>query len=325
MAYTFRMREANGADPAGVEQPDELDTRLSLHKLEILCCVVELGGVTRAAEHMFVAQPVLTAHLRSIEDRLKVKLFVRSGRHLELTEAGERVHAWASETLTQSRSMYRELQGLTDGQRGAAFVVANMSIGSYLLPEILTAFMRERPEAVVSLAIREEEAVIRAIEQGECDFGVVVGGVPPMSDGLESELLAWEDVLLVAAPEGPPPGETIKLKDLRTVPIVGPPHGSVRRTLVDRTLNDLGAPSYHAVLELGHPEALKRAARGGIGGALLFRSAVEEEIARGELRNVPFEDASPTLPIYAVKRKDKRLSALQQQLLDAIRQALAER
>lgn len=305
------------------EHESELDTRISLQKLEILCLVVELGGVTRAAEHMFVAQPVVTAHLRSLEQRLGVTLFTRSGRHLELTEAGERVHAWASETLTRARTMYREVQGLADGKRGAAFIVASMSVGSYVLPSVLTAFHKARPHATVSLAIREQESVLRAVEQGECDFGIVVADAPPEVPALQSEVLASEEVLLVAAPDGPPRTATIKLTDLWTVPIVGPPQGSVRRKLVDRALDDLGAHPYHAVLELGHPEAMKRAARDGLGGALLFRSAVQEELERGELRHVPFEDVTPTVPIYAVQRRDKRLSTLQAGLLDAIRAALA--
>ncbi|WP_219412377.1 helix-turn-helix domain-containing protein [Pseudonocardia nigra] len=42
----------------------KLDNRISLQKLEVLCLVVELGGVHRAAERLFVAQPVVSAHLR---------------------------------------------------------------------------------------------------------------------------------------------------------------------------------------------------------------------------------------------------------------------
>jgi DNA-binding transcriptional LysR family regulator len=305
--------------------PAALDVRISLQKLEVLCLVVELGGVTKAAERLFVAQPVVTAHLRSLEQRLHVKLFERNGRHLELTEAGERVHAWAAESLARARTMYREVQELSDGDLGAVFLVASMSVGSYVLPSILTRFRKSRPRASISLAIREQEAVWRSVEQGECDFGIVVADQPLEIPTLVNEILTSEEVLLVAAPDGPPAGETISLSELCDVPVLGPPHGSVRHKLVDHALDELGAPGYQSVLELGHPEAMKRAAREGLGAALLFRSAVEEEIERGVLRHVRFSDVTPMVPIFAVTRADKRLSPLQTALLQEIRDSLASR
>ena len=101
-------------------------------------------------------------------------LFARSGRRLELTEAGERVYTWAAETLARTRTLMREVRGLDDGHAGAAVLAASMSIGSYVLPAVLSAFRRERPAAQLTLAIREPEAVLRSVEQGECDFAIAV-------------------------------------------------------------------------------------------------------------------------------------------------------
>ena len=63
-----------------------LDTRISLYKLEILCAVVDHGGVSRAAEQLYISQPVVTAHIRSLEERLGAELFQRAGRGVEPTE-----------------------------------------------------------------------------------------------------------------------------------------------------------------------------------------------------------------------------------------------
>ena len=64
-----------------------LDSRVTLHKLEVFSLVVELGGVSRAAEQLFVSQPVVTAHIRSLEQRVGARLFYREGRNLRLTES----------------------------------------------------------------------------------------------------------------------------------------------------------------------------------------------------------------------------------------------
>jgi len=52
-----------------------IDQRITLHKLEVFELVVELGGVSRAVDRLFVAQPVVTAHIRSLEQRLGTDLF----------------------------------------------------------------------------------------------------------------------------------------------------------------------------------------------------------------------------------------------------------
>jgi DNA-binding transcriptional LysR family regulator len=310
------------SDPPSVLGEPRLDNRISLQKLEILCLVVEFGTVTRAAEHLFVAQPVVSAHLRSLEQRLGVTLFVRSGRRIELTEGGERVYAWAAETLARARTMMREVEFLDDGHRGAALIGASMSLGSYRLPGVMTRFRSARPEAELTLVIGDPENVMRGVEQGELDFGIVVLDAAPDGPVLESEILGSEEIALVASLHGVPIEDEIDLAELANLPIVGSPAGSMRRSLVDSVLRSFDAPSYKSVIDLGHPEAMKRAVLEGAGVTLLFESSVGSDIDAGLLRRVRIRDAELSVPIYVVRRSDKQLSALQVQLLEEIREAL---
>ena len=75
-----------------VRAPVRYDNRITLQKLEVFCSVVELGGVSRAAEHLWVAQSVVSGHLRSLQDRLRVQLLYRDGQQMKLTKAGEQVY-----------------------------------------------------------------------------------------------------------------------------------------------------------------------------------------------------------------------------------------
>jgi len=299
----------------------KLDNRISLQKLEVLCLVVELGTVARAAEHLAVAQPVVTAHIRSLEERLGIRLFVGSGRSLELTEAGQLVHSWAAETLARTHGLVRELQGIHDGQRGAALIGASQSVGGYLLPVVLSNFSRERPEADITMTIGDPETVLREVEQGDLDFCVIISGLAPDGRVFDSELLRTEDIVLVTAPCGAPLGDEIRIEQLAEIPIVGSP-ASARRSLVDSALASLNAPSYEPVIEFGHAEAAKRAVVTGLGATLLTRASVKTELELGVLREVRFRCGQPRVNIYAVKRRDKRHSELQQQLWCTIRDEL---
>ena len=100
----------------------------------------------------------------------------------------------------------------------------------------------------------------------------------------------------------------VGVEALAALPFIDAPEGIVRRSLVDRHLRRLGVTERNVVLQLGHPEAMKRATREGLGVCLLFRSAVDEELSTGSLREIRVKDADLAVPVYLVYRKDKSFS-----------------
>jgi DNA-binding transcriptional LysR family regulator len=299
-----------------------LDSRITLHKLEVFEHVVELESVTRAADHLFVAQPVVTAHIRSLEERVGAKLFYREGRQLHLTEAGYAVHRWAIDVLTHTRELSRQLDGLTDGSRGSVLVAASMSIGSYVLPSILGRFRRERPQVEIRLDIIDSDLAIRATEAGECDFAIVFAEQEPPSRGLVGERIGEEPLVLVAAPDGEPQSDTVSVEDVGRLRFVDSQRGHIRQRLINEQLKKIGVDRRNVVMQLGHPEAMKRAARDGLGAALLFYSAVADDIANGSVRHIAIRDVNLAIPIYVIHRKGKLFSATQRDLLASIRESL---
>jgi len=300
-----------------------IDRRINLHKLEVLCLVVELDSVTAAAEALFVAQPVATAHIRTLENRLGTKIFYREGRRLHLTESGRAVHAWAADVLARTRELDRHLTGLSEGSRGSVAVGASMSLGSYRLPPLLTEFRRANPGVELRLGIADTEHAIDDARAGVVDFALVVSDADLEVPGLASEPLGHEELVLVAAPGAEPAGGEVGPEELAGLPFVEAPEGIVRRRFVDRCLGAVGLGERDVVLELGHPEAMKRAVRDGVGVSMLFRSAVAEEVELGMLREVRLAGADVRVPVYLVHRKGKEFSPPHRALLDAIRAEFA--
>jgi DNA-binding transcriptional LysR family regulator len=300
-----------------------IDLRISLRKLEVLSLVVQLGGVGRAAEHLFVAQPVVTAHIRSIEERVGAKLFYREGRQMHLTEAGQAVHGWAEDLLTRTRELERYLDGISDGSQGTVVFGASMSVGSYELPSVLTTFRASHPDVDLRLGVSDTEHAIEDTRAGVFDFAVVVSEEQLELPGMEVQRVGTDTIVLVSAPGGAPESAVITVEELRRLPFIDAPEGIVRRTFVDRQLRQLGIRDRNVVLQLGHPEAMKRATRAGLGVTLLFRSAVREELESGTLREVRVEGADLALPIYIVYRRGKTFSPLHHELIDEIRRTLS--
>jgi LysR family transcriptional regulator, low CO2-responsive transcriptional regulator len=300
-----------------------MDNRISLRKLEILCLVVELGGVGRAADRLHVSQPVVTAHMRLLQDRLGVELLYRDGQQMKLTEAGKEVYRWAKEVLGRSRELSRAIDEIADGSAGTVVIAASMSVGSYLLPRVLGWFSARRPEANLTLHVCDSEDAQRAAESGECDFAVVTGSSALTGGALRARRIGDHDLVLVAAP-GDRIGATVTPEELAQMPFVCSPRRRPRRRMVEDALAEMGIAERRVVLELGHPEALKAVIRMGAGVALLLRAAVEDELQAGTLREISIDGHRPQVPVVLVHRTDKRFTPMQRQLLEALFVALGD-
>lgn len=309
-----------------MSSPTAPDNRISLHKLEVFCSVVERGGVRLAAEDLFVSQPVVSAHLRSLEERLKVKLFQRDGRGMKLTEAGAEVHQWATEVLRGRTELDRSLRDISRGVVGRASIASSMSVGNYVLPQILVDFRRAHPKASISLNQSTVEIALERTLDGRSDFAVVATDAVLDANSFEAELIARPPFCLVAAPDDEQVGDSATVAELTALPFVCPPAGAAIRRSQDSALASLGVVDRRVEIELGSAESMKVAVQGGLGVALLWRESVRRELEAGLLREVQITGHTLYDKLYLVRRRGKRLTALQSTLttvlLDGIRELL---
>lgn len=314
--------ERNSADPTQRRSPT-LDERVTLQKLEVLCAVVELGTVTAVARDLHVAQPVITAHLRSLEERIGVRIFEREGRFLRLTAEGVRVHAWALATLEGASRMLEAVERVRAGEMGSVRVGASMSLGTYRLPTILAGFRGGSSDIEVSLFTGSSASTIRGVDREQFDLGVVILASPPLDTSLRYEPIGEEQFVLLTSRDGKPSVDWISLRDLHRHALVIPPAGSLQRELLDAAFVTHGAVRPRGVIEFGHPEAIKAAVRGGAGAAVLFECSAAAELSSGEFRRIEIAEGSIRFPVFAVTRRDRVPSRLQRRLQDEIAAALS--
>jgi LysR family transcriptional regulator, low CO2-responsive transcriptional regulator len=301
-----------------------VDTRVSLYKLEVFELVVSLGGVTVAADHMGVAQPVVSAHIRSLEGRMGTSLFYREGRKLHLTEAGRAVHAWAEDMLRRTRELSRDLDSVSDGLQGSVVIGASMSIGSYRLAPILAGFLPTHPAVDVRVDVLPAAQCIEDTESGENDFSIVVIQPPEPTHTLTTVQIATERLVLVAPPGDPSDPAVITPDLLPKLDYVEAQKGSLRRSFTDRMLGSVGVKERHVIVELGHPEAMKQMVASGVGVCWLFESAVRHELENQSLKELHVEGVDIWGPIFLVHRTDKFFSALHRSLIERLTDQLAQ-
>jgi DNA-binding transcriptional LysR family regulator len=296
-----------------------MDTRIPLRRLEVFCLVVDEGGVTRAAERLLVAQPGVSAQLRSLEKALGAALFVRAGSKLALTEAGDRLYHWAKEVLAGGAQVQRDIDDLARGVAGSLRVASSMAIGTYLLPPLMTQLRKDRPGADITVHISEPAAALRAAEIGEVDFSVTTWLDDPAPETLRAEKLWEEPLVLCAAPHGPPAVDSVDLAEVATLPLVGVPSGVAFHKMLHDQLRRHGIGELPTVIRLGHAEAIKQAV--ALNGWVCLASAycVADDVTAGRLRTVRIRDATLVEGIGLYHRTAKYFSPLQDAALGALR------
>lgn len=302
-----------------------MDNRISMYKLDIFRLTVDLGGVGRAAAHLFLTQPVVTAHIRSLEGRMGVRLFEKAGRGLRLTEAGTAAYAWACDLARRTAELESEFEQIGQGTAGTVHVWAGPAIGSYLVPRAVASFAASHSGARISLQVAQPNHVLETVEAGNCDFGVLVTDELREGTGVVGEAIGWEHLVLVAAVNSGLVGRSVPVGSLSDLPFISSPDDMIMRRIENGQLTSIGASRRRVAMEFGHPEAAKVALGMDLGVALMFRCSVEKELVAGELREVPIEDTELKMPVYLIRRENARLTPLQLALREAIRLAVAER
>lgn len=295
-------------------------SQLSIHKLEVFCAVAERQSVSLAAEHLNIAQPVVSTHLKSLSEKLGVTLTKRSGRRTELTEEGQSVYRWALDVVVRTRELEREIADTQRGVAGKVSIGASMTPGSYVLPGIVASIRQRYPLGQISVQVMTSLSVTDAIRQGECDFAFTILDPRQEIQDLQIEHVRDEPLILVAAEHFEPAAGT----PLGELAYVTAQYGTPRRDIEEYLLMEYGVSRNHILMEFGHPEAIKRAVRTGVGVAFLFHSSIRDELASGVLRRIETPGMDLQVPVYLVRRKNKNLSRFQSTMIEALTRSLRE-
>ncbi|ANM31754.1 hypothetical protein ABI59_22630 [Acidobacteria bacterium Mor1] len=190
---------------------------MELHQLRYFVAVAETGGFVRAAKRCHVAQPSLSQQIRKLEDELGMPLFDRVPSGAVLTEAGRALLPRARRILYEVRDVSSELRRDLDAGRGPLSVGAIPTMAPYLLPPVLSRFVRANPDC--ELTVREDltERLIEAVVEHELDLAIM--STPVEHPALSVEVIGRESLIAVAPKDYPWPAKP-SLDDLRDQPTV---------------------------------------------------------------------------------------------------------
>jgi LysR family transcriptional regulator for metE and metH len=174
---------------------------LELRHLRLVYAIQELGSLTRAAERLNVTQSALSHQLREIEDRLGVQLFLRVGKRLVASEAGEQLGRRAREILQTVVDVEDDLLQRARARRGTIRLTTECYTCYHWLPPLLKRFQKPYPEVQVQIVAGATGRSIDALLEGSVDLALTTR--TPKRHDLRSRHLFDDELMLITAPDHP--------------------------------------------------------------------------------------------------------------------------
>src|SRR6476661_284947 len=165
--------------------------------------VAETLHFGRAAQRLHMTQPPLTQAIAQLERLLQVRLFDRTKRSVQLTEAGEALLPQARELLARAQALPAQARAAAQGEAGRLRLGFVSTVGFTLLPTWVRAFRAAHPRVQLDLLEATSDVQLPALERGDLDAGFLLHSPGFAPAGLEHLRVAREPLVL-AIPEQHP-------------------------------------------------------------------------------------------------------------------------
>jgi LysR family transcriptional regulator, regulator for metE and metH len=150
---------------------------IEVRHLRMVTAIAASGSVTQAARELHLTQSAVSHQLRGIEERLGTPLFLRLGKRMVVSAAGQRVLATARRVLQDLQAAEEDVRRLGARDAGVLRVCAQCNTGYHWLPTLVDAFRRKHPEIDVSVAVECTGRPVEALLEGKLDVAIVTQSV----------------------------------------------------------------------------------------------------------------------------------------------------
>jgi len=276
-----------------MRQRERMSMHLEVRHLKLVAAIADAGGVTRAGERLFLTQSALSHQLKDIEQRLGSRLFIRAGRRMVLTPAGQRL-------LDASRTILAELERTeaeiaaagNGGPTGLLRLTTECYTCYHWLPPVLGDFRKAWPRIEVRLVPEATRRPLAALAAGELDLAIMShrSDEPvPMPPGrrYESNPLFDDELVVIMSPHHRLADRAfIRAEDFAEEQVMLYNIREEDSTLLNDVLRPAGVrPRHLARVEL--TEAIIELVKANMGISVMARWAITPHVIAGTLRALP--------------------------------------
>jgi LysR family transcriptional regulator, carnitine catabolism transcriptional activator len=240
---------------------------LTLKQVRAFLAVAQVGSFTGAANRLHLTQSAVSVLISELELVFGLRLFDRTTRLVQLTDAGREFQPVAAKVLEELQGAISSSRELAAQKRGRVAVAATPLMSSLLLPGAIARFAQEQPGISVVLHDVLAGQIQPKVRDGEVDFGI--GTFERSARELVAQPL-MTDSLVLACPAGHPLAarRQVAWRELSGHPFIALSHDNTVGQLINETLGGAGV-EIHPAYEVAHLWTVVGMVDAGLGVAVL--------------------------------------------------------
>jgi LysR family transcriptional regulator, cyn operon transcriptional activator len=172
-----------------------------LRHIRYFLAVAEYRNFTRAAEALHVSQPTLSQQIRQLEDTLDVQLLDRSGRTIQLTDAGAAYMRYAQRALQDLEAGKRAIHDVQELSRGTLRLAMTPTFTAYLIGPLLEKYNRRYPNITLNILEMSQDRMEALLNEDALDVGIAFNDTH--SPDIETQVLFVEALAMVVGKSHP--------------------------------------------------------------------------------------------------------------------------
>jgi DNA-binding transcriptional LysR family regulator len=257
----------------------------SLNSLLVFHEVAKHKSFSKAAEGLFISQPAVTKHIRSLESKVGIGLIQRGRGGFALTEAGKVLFKHTQKISSHLMEIENALGNFQKDHYGLLKIGTTESYSKCLMPRLLSGFQASFPFIKIALDVGNSEEIEKNLITYRNDLALI--GITKVSSKFESIPFLKEELVLIVSPtHSLAKRQAVSLGEIEKYPLIISAKGSTTRKILLQAFKELNIyPSL--LIEAGSSEFIKQWVSEGKGVSVIVKRIVEEEEKREVIKTVP--------------------------------------
>jgi DNA-binding transcriptional LysR family regulator len=281
--------------------------------------VYKLKSFSKAAAELGYSQSAVTMQIKQLESELKVRLFDRIGRTVDITNEGRRFLKYAEEIIATSQNAMTDLTS-GSGPSGELRIGILESVCTTHLPQILSCYHNRFPQVSTIIKIRTFDELSVLLNTNDID--VLWTFDKPVEHPEWVKAFAYNsDINVVCAPSHGLAlrGEAV-LADIAPETFILTEKNCSYRKIFEDYMNLMGYQP-KVFLEIGNTDIIKQFVQAELGLAVLPRFTLEEDLDAGKLKILHLSDYRLQMQGQLFYHRSKWLSPALKEFLEVVRES----